>query len=159
MVKDSKKLELSPTGFPRKPYVKRKPGLTRDGRLMLRVHEDVEELIKLRAAENNMTVSRYIEGLMIGWLSADPRNPKLASNGARVPRVLPPEMQKAADPARFGARWHEFTQVYRSIFGHEPPRQWLDDFTAGAPADGDFDPTGEDPEPMPLPSHIRPKRR
>lgn len=155
MVKDSKRPELSPTGLPKRPYVKRKPITARDGRLMLRVHEDVEELVKLRAEESGESVSRHLEKLIIGWLSADPRNPKLGATGARVPNVISPQEQKAADPYRFADRWQKFTTAHTLLHGAPPPAQWLEDFTAGSPADGDFDPTGEDPEPMPMPKAVK----
>lgn len=152
MVKDSSSSDLV-KGLPRKrAFVKRKP-VTKDGRIMMRVHQDLEDLVKRRAAEEALPLSRYIERLLIDWLNADPRNPKTTITGERAEDAPSPVDLAARDEQRFRQRWRSFGDAYAIIHGHPPSQSWYDDFIDHALARRDEiysrPPTPEAPMPMP----------
>ncbi|MDO9442268.1 MAG: hypothetical protein Q7T73_15375 [Beijerinckiaceae bacterium] len=154
---DDPEIKLPKTGLPRLEHggrrgPKPKPGRTKDARLMLRVHPDVEALVKKRCDEAGENQSRYIERILIGWLNADPRNYRLDANGIRIPNMVSPEEQKARDPYKFAERWQKFAAAHTIIKGAPPPQAWVDEFAAQSPfTDGEFDfepaPGQDDPPP------------
>lgn len=120
MVKDSKS----------KPRVKPGPKVAEDDvkheRLTLRVHSDLIDILQRRADERNMSRSAYVEGLLIAWVQADPRNPKVDSRGKIVKNAPTPLELMNKDSMKFGARWAEFNRLYAALFGQSAPAKWIE---------------------------------
>ncbi|MGJ4932562.1 hypothetical protein ACQR1I_09225 [Bradyrhizobium sp. HKCCYLS2038] len=124
-------------------------------RLTLRVHDDLLELLQLRSGEASRSRSSFVETLLVAWLRADPRNPKVARNG-KIDRDAPePRAVRTADPVRFAERWTRYAQAHEIVMGHPPPREYLDDLDAywptGAEHPDDYDEQEEDIEERPAP--------
>ena len=92
------------SGLPRKSKQRGKPGPAkrteaenRSTRITLRAHDDLMKLLTLRAGEAGVSRSHYIERLLIRFLMADPRNPKLDSSGRIVPGPTPYDL-RSKDP-------------------------------------------------------------
>ncbi|MGY3356276.1 hypothetical protein ACVWZK_002939 [Bradyrhizobium sp. GM0.4] len=96
----------------------------RGGRLMVRIHPDLLELLSLRAAERGESRARFMERIIVGFLRADPRNPKMDPAG-RIDPAAPPPIK--ADPIRYGAAWSRWEQLNEQMFSFRPPADWLDD--------------------------------
>ena len=115
----------------------------RHNRLTLRAHDDLMKLLSLRASESGLSRSAYIERLLIAWLRADPRNPKLDNMGKRVPNAGPsPFDLRTSEPLRIAERWQRFSQAHELIFGQNAPRDWFEDADSywPAPHGGHFEP-------------------
>lgn len=88
------------------------------------------EVIDLRAAERGLSRSAFVELVMVGFLSSDPRNPKISAIG-RIDRTQPtPLQQRKASPHKFAERWQRFTMAHQALFGTPPSTDWLDDLDA-----------------------------
>jgi hypothetical protein len=99
----------------------------RSNRLTLRTHDDLMALLSVRAREQGVSRSAYIERLLTAWLRADPRNPKIDNMG-RTPAGAPePRQLRARDPMRTAEQWTKYSHAHEIVFGHPPPRPWLDD--------------------------------
>ncbi|MEH2499572.1 hypothetical protein V1294_006051 [Bradyrhizobium sp. AZCC 1678] len=97
----------------------------REGRLMMRVHADLVHMLDIRAKERGESRSRYIEKLLVAFLRADPRNPKIDAVG-RIDAEAPAPL-KAPDPLRFGERWARWVDINDKLLGFRVPDEWLDD--------------------------------
>jgi hypothetical protein len=100
------------------------PELSRTDRLIMRAHPDLVSVVGLRAAERGMTRSKFIEQLLIGFLAADPRNPKISAIGKIDFSAPEPLDQRKANPHRFAERWQRFVSANTSVFGTAPPVDW-----------------------------------
>jgi hypothetical protein len=124
------------SGFPRLPKnrkQRRKPGPAqrdddekRSERITIRAHDDLMRLLTLRSDEAGVSRSHYIERLLIRWLTADPRNPKLDAMGRIVPGPTPYDL-RAKDPLRTADRWQRFSTAHELLMGMAPPRDWFED--------------------------------
>ncbi|MCA6098169.1 hypothetical protein [Bradyrhizobium australafricanum] len=130
MVKESKTRPTLPRPKrDRKAPTRKKGGVSteglRDGRLVMRVQQSLNDLVDIRARERGESRSRFIERLLVAFLQADPRNPELDAWG----RVLTdgPTLSKAHDAVRFGAAWAKFVALNESLLGFKPPDRWLDE--------------------------------
>ncbi|MCG2645197.1 MULTISPECIES: hypothetical protein [Bradyrhizobium] len=132
MAKDSEIPRPVPLPRPkrdRKAPTRKKSGVSpeglRDGRLVMRVQQSLNDLLDIRAKEKGESRSRYIERLLVAFLQADPRNPVLDPWG----RILSdgPAISKAADPVKFGAAWARFVALNDSLFDFRPPDRWLEE--------------------------------
>lgn len=119
MVKDSK----------RKMGVKPGPKVADEDvkheRLTLRVHSDLIHILQKRADERNMSRSAYVEELLIAWVQADPRNPKIDSKGKRVENAPHPFELMNQNSMLFGAKWARFNQLYALLFDQSAPARWV----------------------------------
>jgi hypothetical protein len=97
----------------------------RDGRLVMRVQQSLNDLVDIRAKERGESRSRFIERLLVAFLQADPRNPKLDPWG----RILTdgPPISKTGDPARFGAAWARWVALNDQLLGFRIPDSWMDE--------------------------------
>jgi hypothetical protein len=136
-----------------------RPDLARSGRVALRCHPDIERILELRAREEGVSKSKYVERLLVGWLGADPRNPRMDQNGRFVPGAETPFDLRTKDPVRTAERFHRFSQAHDLLFGNPAPRRYLDEPESfwPAPIGGHVEPIKEweteEREP------VRPKRR
>ncbi|WP_271602686.1 hypothetical protein [Bradyrhizobium sp. CCBAU 45384] len=119
MVKDSKNRTRAKPG----PKVAEED--IKHERLTLRVHSDLIRILQKRADERNMSRSAYVEGLLIAWVQADPRNPKVDSKGKLVENAPSPLEQMNANSMKFGAKWADFNRLYALLFGQSAPEKWV----------------------------------
>ena len=121
MVKDSKK----------KPRVKPGPSVAddevRSERLTMRVHPDLMHILDKRAAEQAMSRSAYIERILVGWVQADPRNPKVDSRGKLVENAPTPLEQMNKNSIAFGKKWADFNTAYAILIGTDAPKKWVEE--------------------------------
>lgn len=151
MVKDSKTtrgpIKISKGGLPRavpRPRGRSStPGKTKDARVIMRVHPDLSALIDIRAQENGLNRSAYVERILVAWMQIDPRNQRIDESGIFVPGLVSPYEFKALDPRKFNQRWLKFAEVYEAMFGSPPPATWLDSFVEVV----DGGPDEDDPAP------------
>lgn len=125
MANDPKTRKLRPGALPRGPGRPPSGEDGRDHRLMMRVNSSLVDLIDIRARERGESRSRFIEKLLIGFLRADPRNPKLDASG----RILTdgPAISRAHEAVRFGAAWVKFAAVNDALFGLKIPDEWMEE--------------------------------
>ncbi|MCS3727364.1 hypothetical protein [Bradyrhizobium betae] len=116
MVKDSKK-KAAKTG----------PN-AREERIALRAHADLIEILDRRAEEKGQTRSAYIESLLIAWVKADPRNPRIDNRGKLVPDAPTPAELQRANPQRYTDRWVQFNRAFNALFGTDVPREWREEW-------------------------------
>ena len=107
--------------------------------------------LSLRASEAGLSRSAYIERLLINWLRADPRNPRLDNMGKLVSSTGPtPFDARTAEPLRVAERWQRFSQAHELIFGQNAPRDWFENGDSYWPAAHgghlEADDSGDDPE-------------
>lgn len=121
----------------------------RSTRLTLRAHDDLMKLLTLRADEAGISRSHYIERLLIRFLMADPRNPKLDAMGRIVPGQTTPYDLRTKDPLRTAERWQRFSTAHENLLGMAPPRDWFEDADTYWPAmyGGHHEPLGEPSDP------------
>jgi hypothetical protein len=157
------------SGFPRNRKQRRKPGPAKRGddenrstRITLRAHDDLMRLLTLRADEAGVSRSHYIERLLIRWLTADPRNPKLDAMGRISPGPTPYDL-RAKDPLKTADRWQRFSTAHELLFGMAPPRDWFEESDSywPAPHGGHLGPEEEhsDPNERPIDHSHRLKKR
>ncbi|WP_161495814.1 ribbon-helix-helix protein, CopG family [Bradyrhizobium japonicum] len=96
-------------------------------RLTLRVHSDLIEILQKRADERNMSRSAYVEALLIAWVQADPRNPKIDAKGKYVENAPSPLEEMNKNSLKFGAKWSDFNKLYALLFGQSAPSKWVDE--------------------------------
>lgn len=115
-------------GSPRgKPGVAADPAAAKSDRIIMRVHPDLLSIIDARAREKDLTRSKYLNQLLVGWSNADPRNPRLDAAGRRVETAPEPLQYQLARPLVFAERWQRFVTAHNAIFGHPPPAGWFED--------------------------------
>ncbi|MBR0994313.1 hypothetical protein JQ580_26685 [Bradyrhizobium japonicum] len=112
----------------RKAKTRKKAGTAadsiRDGRLMMRVHQDLVELLDVRSAEAGESRTRYIEKLLLAFLRMDPRNPKLDPWG-RIDATVP--LLSTRDQIRFGEMWARWRDINERLLGFRVPDDWIAD--------------------------------
>lgn len=122
------------SGFPKLKVQKKKPGPEprpaeeiRGGRLTLRVHDDLMKLLTQRGRENSLSRSAYIERLLLAWLRADPRNPKMDPIGRVVEGAPTPLELLEEEPSKMGRKWEKFSQAHELLFGQGAPIHWFEE--------------------------------
>ncbi|ABE39358.1 hypothetical protein IP86_02880 [Rhodopseudomonas sp. AAP120] len=129
MVKDSKP-KVAAAAAPRAKRQAR-PDDARSGRLILRAHPDLLQVLTVRARVAGISRSRYVERLLIAWLNADPRNPRMDAVG---------KIRTGFDQARHAApsalaraeRWTRYNSAHAALFGvplpdsdfEDPEQEW-----------------------------------
>jgi hypothetical protein len=112
MVKDSITRSKLPRAKPKLP-----PSAdARAHRHMMRMHPHLTELLDVRAAEREETRSRFIEKILVAYLRADPRNPRIDGAG-RIVADAPPPLSVAVDPIKFGEKWATWKRLNDELFG------------------------------------------
>jgi hypothetical protein len=107
----------------------------------MRVHHDLLDLVDIRARERGETRSRFIERLLVAFLQADPRNPRIDAWGLILSDG--PAIGKIGDRIRFDAAWSKLCNLNETLLGFRPPDGWLDeepgfvDAQRGGRQDGD----------------------
>jgi hypothetical protein len=93
--------------------------------MMMRVNQSLVDLLGIRAAERGESRARFIEKLLIAFLRADPRNPKIDPNG----RILTdgPAISRRTDAVRFGAAWSRWSAINENLLGLKVPDEWMDE--------------------------------
>lgn len=145
MVKDSKTKSgprrgpMPDTNFDGSPRGKpgpepRPPGDTKSDRIIMRVHPDLLDVIDERAREKDLTRSKYLSQVLVGWANADPRNVRLDAAGRRVEGAPDPRELQKKRTLLFADRWQRYVSAHTAIFGHPPPTIWFDEFDE--PPDG-----------------------
>ncbi|MEH2512234.1 hypothetical protein V1291_003588 [Nitrobacteraceae bacterium AZCC 1564] len=104
-----------------------RPGDAKTDRIIMRVHPDLLEVIDARAREKDLTRSKYLNQVLVGWSNADPRNPRLDAAGRRIETVLDPRQSQLSMSASFVERWQRYVAAHNAIFGHPPPSSWFDE--------------------------------
>ncbi|RXH16925.1 hypothetical protein [Bradyrhizobium guangzhouense] len=100
----------------------------REERIAMRAHSDLIAILDRRAEEKGQTRSAYIESLLIAWVKADPRNPRIDNRGRLIPDApTPAELQKA-NPQRYTDRWVQFNRAFNALFGTDVPREWREEW-------------------------------
>jgi len=125
MVKDSITRPPKPGPLPRPRGRPATGEESRDHRLMMRVNQALVDLLDIRAAERGESRSRYIEKLLIAFLRADPRNPRIDPHG----RILSdgPAVSRQHDPVRFGADWSRWVALNENLFQWKPGDELRDE--------------------------------
>ena len=129
MAKDSK---TKPTKVPGGPLPRRygpvaKPEERRGDRLTLRMHPDIMELLARRAAERGVSRSHLVEQILVGFMKADPRNPRLDPVGRILHDAESPLTLRERSPVQLADRWQRYSTAHNIIIGSPPPSDWLDD--------------------------------
>lgn len=108
------------------------------------------KLLSLRASEAGLSRSAYIERLLIAWLRADPRNPRLDNMGKLAHSGPTPLDMRTAEPLKVAERWQRFSHAHELIFGQNAPRDWFENADSYWPATHgghlEADDSGDDPE-------------
>ena len=120
MVKDSKK-KISV-----KPGPKVLDEDVRSERLTMRVHRDLMYILDQRAKEANMSRSAYIERILVGWVQADPRNPKVDSRGKLVENAPSPNELRLKKSFAYAEKWTKFNAAYAILIGTNAPTAWVE---------------------------------
>ncbi len=126
MAKDSK------TGFPGHGRLPPRPSAeaaseAKANRLTLRMHPDILEILSLRAAERGVSRSHLVEQILVGFMKADPRNPRLDPVGRIVPDFESPLALRERSPVQLADRWRKFATAHEIVIGAPPSQEWLDD--------------------------------
>jgi hypothetical protein len=121
------KKSLVPPPLPRPVRKKGVGGAeAREDRIMMRMHPDLVRMIDIRSRERGESRSRFVERLVVAFLKADPRNPKLDAVG-RVDPDAPPPLSKAGEPMKFAERWTTFKRLNDELLGFRIQDEFLDD--------------------------------
>lgn len=117
MVKDSK-----PKAAAAAPRAKRqaRPDDARSGRLILRAHPGLMQILTVRARVAGISRSRYIERLLIAWLNADPRNPRMDAVGKILGGFGQARFEALSELGK-AERWTRYNAAHAAIFGHSLP--------------------------------------
>jgi hypothetical protein len=73
-----------------------------------------------------MSRSAYVEDVILGWVNADPRNPRVDSIGKFDPKAKSPADAQRENNFRFAERWARFAQVSEMLLGLPPKTAWRD---------------------------------
>ena len=121
MVKDSKKRSSV------KPGPKVAEDEIKTERLTMRMHTDLMHILNKRSRERNISRSAYIEQLLIGWVQADPRNPKIDSRGKLVDGAPSPIEQMNKNSFAYAEKWAKFNAAYAILLGTDAPKKWVEE--------------------------------
>ncbi|MBR0825709.1 hypothetical protein JQ596_09175 [Bradyrhizobium manausense] len=103
------------------------PDKARGDRLTLRMHPDIMEILAARAAERGISRSHLVEQILVGFMRADPRNPKLDPVGRMVPGADSPGLLRERSPLQVAEKWQKFVTAHTILVGTPPPQDWLED--------------------------------
>jgi hypothetical protein len=160
MAKESK-TKVPGGGFPRRYGPVAKPDQARGDRLTLRMHPDIMEILAMRAAERGVSRSHLVEQILVGFMRADPRNPKLDPVGRIAEGAEPPLALRERSPVQLADRWRKFVTAHEIVIGAPPPADWLDDPSGywDAPAHADRGPADDEDRPQASPGRWARRRR
>jgi hypothetical protein len=120
---------VNKNGSPRKRPGKNVPAdEIRAERLVLRVHPDLQDMLTMLARERGISRSQYVERILLGWLSADPRNPKLDAIGKKVAGAQSPHDLYRSNGRKFGEKWAKFSQLSTMLLGQPALDEWITNF-------------------------------
>lgn len=147
MAKDSK-TRIPGGALPRRHGPLPKPEKARGDRLTLRMHPDIMEILAARAAERGISRSHLVEQILVGFMRADPRNPKLDPVGRMVPGADSPGLLRERSPLQVAEKWQKYVTAHTILIGTPPPQDWLDDPNGywDAPSHAERGPVEEHPE-------------
>lgn len=123
MAKDS---TTRPGGFPKRAPADEPPD-GKANRLTLRMHPDIMEILSARAVERGVSRSHLVEQILVGFMRADPRNPKMDAVGRIVDGAEPPLSLRERAPLQVAEKWQKFVTAHAIVIGAPPPQDWLDD--------------------------------
>ena len=116
--------------FRKPPLPRKRPGPkppspedARDFRYMMRLHPDLIELLDIQAAERGETRTRFIEKILVGFLRADPRNPRTDAAG-RIQADAGASLSAVNDPIKFGTAWALMQSLNQAILNASIPDDW-----------------------------------
>ena len=121
MVKDSKKRSS------KKPGPQVSDDEVRSERLTMRMHPDLMHILDKRSKERAVSRSAYIEQLLIGWVQADPRNPKIDSRGKLVDGAPTPLELMNTKSFQYAEKWAKFNAAYAILLGTDAPKKWVEE--------------------------------
>ncbi len=137
MVKDSKTKSgprrgpmspLNADGSQRgKPGPEPRPADAKTDRIIMRVHPDLLKIIDARAREKDLTRSKYLSQVLVGWANADPRNSRLDAAGRCIEPAPHRYYFQRKSPLRFAQRWLDFVRAHTVVLGHPPPVGWVEE--------------------------------
>ncbi|PZA13865.1 hypothetical protein DNX69_00010 [Rhodopseudomonas palustris] len=147
MVKDSKPVQKKSQAPPR-PGRQARPDDVRSARLILRAHPDLMKILTVRARAAGVSRSRYVERLLVAWLNADPRNPRMDAVG-KILGGFGQARYAAMSTLSKAERWTRYSAAHAAIFGvplpeaeFEDPSLWWDE--AKKLVEGDDEDAGQD---------------
>ncbi|SDJ74207.1 hypothetical protein SAMN05216338_106315 [Bradyrhizobium sp. Rc2d] len=127
MVKDSKTRPPGSGGFPKRKPAPAEPPDGKGNRLTLRMHPDIMEILSARAVERGVSRSHLVEQILVGFMRADPRNPKMDAVGRIVDSAESPLALRERAPLQVAEKWQKFVTAHGIVMGSPPPQDWLDD--------------------------------
>jgi hypothetical protein len=130
--------------FSVKPGPKIAEDAIKSERMAFRVHPDLVQILDARAAELGINRSAYVERLLVGWIKADPRNPRIDMRGKFVEGGPDPDDLKKRSPLVFAERWQKYSQAYAIILGTPAPQSWFDEEDAYRPRPYDAGDTNDE---------------
>jgi hypothetical protein len=98
------------------------PATHRSGRLVLRVHPDFMATLTLRADEQRMTRSRFVEEILMGVLALDPRNPRFDKFGRIDPKAATAQQRQLNNPISYLNQIAAFSGLNASVFPQLRPQ-------------------------------------
>jgi hypothetical protein len=92
--------------------------------------------------------SHLVEQILVGFMRADPRNPKMDAVGRIADGAEPPLALRDRVPLQVADKWQKFVTAHTIVIGSPPPQDWLDDPDTywDAPSHDDRGPAGNHPE-------------
>lgn len=125
MVKDSKPVQKKSVAAPRTGRQAR-PDDVRSARLILRAHPDLMKILTVRARAAGVSRSRYVERLLIAWLMADPRNPRIDAVG-KILGGFGQARYEAMSTLGKAERWARYSAAHAALFGVPLPEAEFED--------------------------------
>jgi len=111
----------------RKPGPKVEPDGQKTERLTFRVHPDLLQLLDARAAEAGINRSQYVEKILIGWLRADPRNPKIDLRSGKIDRdAMSPQERRLKFAMSYASQQAKFNAAYEILLGTGAPARFFE---------------------------------
>lgn len=138
MVKQTK-----PRVYKVKPGPKVDLAAVRSERVTMRMHPDLVAILDARATERGVSRSAYVEQVIVGWVQADPRNPKVDARGMYVEGAPSPWAYRLKQPVSFGNKFAQFSQAYAVIMGTPAPQKWVEEEDAYLPES--YEPPADEP--------------
>ncbi|WP_284424124.1 hypothetical protein [Bradyrhizobium sp. SSBR45G] len=99
------------------------------------MHPHLVYILDARAKEANLSRSAYLERVIIGWVQADPRNPRIDSRGMFIPGAQSPRRYQETQASAFGAKFKTFSDAHEVILGTPAPQRWIEEPDRYMPAE------------------------